>query len=112
MELNISKTGDVITIILKGRIDASVAPDIEQKLLSLISGGSCKLVTDLSEVKFISSAGLRALIAALKEAKRQSGDLRLAGIQGQVQEVLDLTGLSTIFKIYASAEDAARSFSD
>ena len=112
MELNISKIGDVITIILKGRIDASVAPDMEQKLLSLISEGSCKLVADLSQVRFISSAGLRTLVAALKEAKRGRGDLRLAGIQGQVQEVLDLTGLSTIFKIYTSAEDAARSFSE
>ncbi len=112
MELDTSKIGDVITVILKGRIDASVAPDIEQKLLSLISGGSCKLVTDLSEVRFISSAGLRTLVAALKEAKRKRGDLRLAGMQKQVQEVVDLTGLCTIFKIYASAEDATRSFSD
>ncbi len=112
MELNISKTGDVITIILKGRIDASVAPDIEQKLLSLISEGSCKLVADLSEVGFISSAGLRTLLAALKEAKRERGDLRLAGMQRQVQEVLDMTGFSTIFKLYTSAEDAARSFGD
>ncbi len=112
MELNISKTGGVITIILKGRIDASVAPDIEQKLLALISEGSCKLVADLSEVGFISSAGLRTLLAALKGAKRERGDLRLAGMQGQVQEVLDMTGFSTIFKIYTSAEDAVQSFSD
>lgn len=112
MELNISKTGDVITVILEARFDANVALDIEQKLLSLISGGSCKLVADLSEVRFISSAGLRTLVAALKEAKRNGGDLRLAGMQGQVQEVLDLTGLCAIFKIYASAEDATRNFSD
>ncbi len=112
MELNISRIGDITTIILKGRIDASVAPDIEQKLLSLISEGSCKLVADLSEVGFISSAGLRALLAALKNAKRERGDLRLAGMQRQVQEVLDMTGFSTIFKLYTSAEDAARSFGD
>ena len=112
MKLNTSKIGDVITLILKDRIDANVAPDIEQKLLSLISRGSCKLVADLSEVRFISSAGLRTLVAALKEAKRKGGDLRLAGMQKQVQEVLDLTGLDNIFKIYASVEDATRSFND
>ena len=112
MELNTSKTGDVITIILKGRIDGNTAPDIEQKLLSLISEGSHKLVTDLSGVGFISSSGLRTLLATLKEAKKERGDLRLAGIQGQVQEVFDLTGFSDIFKTYASAEDAAGSFSD
>lgn len=112
MELIINKIGDVTTLILKGRIDANVAPEIEQKLLSLISRGSCKLVADLSEVWFISSAGLRTLVAALREAKRKQGDLRLAGMQGQVKEVLDLTGLDNIFKIYASVEDATQSFSD
>ena len=112
MELIIDKAGDVTTIVLKGRIDANVAPEIEQKLLSLISGGSCKLVADLSEVWFISSAGLRTLVAALREAKRKQGDLRLAGMQGQVKEVLGLTGIDNIFKIYASVEDATRSFSD
>ncbi len=71
MELDISRMGDVTTVILKGRIDASIAPDIEQKLLSLISGGSRKLVTALSEVTFISSAGLRSLLAVLKQAKRE-----------------------------------------
>jgi anti-anti-sigma factor len=112
MELRISKVGDVVTILLEGRIDANVAPDIEQKLLSLISEGSCKLVADLSEVMFISSAGLRALIAVFKEAKKEKGDLQLAGVKGHVQEVFDITGFSTIFKIYASAEDAVRSFGD
>ncbi len=112
MELIIDKAGDVTTIVLKGRIDANVAPEIEQKLLSLISGGSCKLVADLSEVWFISSAGLRTLVTALREAKRKQGDLRLARMQGQVKEVLGLTGLDNIFKIYASVDDATRSFSD
>ncbi len=112
MELNINKIGDVVTIVLKGRIDANVAPAIEQELLSLISRGSRRLVADLSEVWFISSAGLKALLAALKEAKRERGDLRLAGMQAEVQKVLDLTGFSNIFKIYTSAEDAAQSFSE
>jgi len=112
MELRINKIGDVATIILEGRIDANVAPDIEQNLLSLISEGSCKLVADLTEVMFISSAGLRALITILKETKRKKGDLRLSGIQGRVQEVFDITGFSDIFKIYANSEDSVRSFGD
>ena len=112
MELSINKIGDVTTIILQGRIDATVAADIEQKLLSLISGGSCKLVTSLSEVTFISSAGLRSLVAVLKQAKRDGGDLRLAGMGARVKEVFDITGLSVIFNIYASTADAVRSFGD
>ena len=112
MELITSKIGDVITIILQGKIDATVAPDIEQGLLSLVSGGSCKLVTALTEVTFISSAGLRSLVAVLKQARSERGDLRLAGMGGRVKEVFDITGLSTIFKIYDSTEDAVQSFGD
>ncbi len=112
MELKISKMGDVSTITLIGRIDASVALDIEQELLSLISEGSCKLVTTLSEVTFISSAGLRSLIAVLKQAKREGGDLRLAEMDRRVQEVFDMTGISTIFKIFTSSKDAVQSFCD
>ena len=112
MELKISKIGEVVTIILEGRIDANVAPDIEQKALSLISEGSCELVADLSNVLFISSAGLRALITALKEAKRKKGDLRLAGVKGMVMEVFDITGFSSIFKIYENAEESIKSFID
>lgn len=110
MELKIGKIGDVVTINLEGRIDANVAPDIEQKVLSLIIEGSCKLVADLSEVVFISSAGLRALITTLKEAKRKNGDLRLVGVKGHVLEVFDITGFSSIFKIYANVEESVRSF--
>ena len=112
MELKISKMGDVSTITLTGRIDASVALDIEQELLSLISEESCKLVITLSEVTFISSAGLRSLIAVLKQAKREGGDLRLAEMDRRVQEVFDMTGISTIFKIFASSKDAVQSFGD
>ncbi len=112
MELEINKIDDVVTIILKDRLDANTTPAIEQELLSLISAGSCKLVADLSEVWFISSSGLRILVVALKAAQRKRGDLRLVGMQKQVQRVVELTGLCTILKIYASAEDATRSFSD
>ncbi len=112
MELKISKTGDVITVLLEGKIDANVSINMEQELLSLISEDSPKVIADLSNVVFISSAGLRALISALKEAKRRKGDLRLVGIEGHVKEVFEITGFSTIFKIYTTSEDAVRSFGD
>lgn len=112
MELDTHQVGDVTTVSLKGRIDATVAPDIEQELISLIEAGSCKLVTVLSQVTFISSAGLRSLVAALKQAKKGRGDLRLAGMGGKVKEVFEITGLSTIFGIYGSIEEAVRSFTD
>jgi anti-anti-sigma factor len=112
MGLDISKTGDVTTVVLKGRIDAAVAPDIEEQLLALISSGSRRLVTVFSEVTFISSAGLRTLVAALKRAKRENGDLRLAEMGTRVKEVFEITGLSTVFSIYPNIQEAIKSYSD
>ncbi len=112
MQLDIQRTGDVTTIVLSGRIDATVAPDIEQEMTSLVTAGSRKLVTALSEVTFISSAGLRSLVAVLKHVRKERGDLRLAGMGERVKEVFEITGLSTIFSTFADAEEAVNSFSD
>ena len=111
MGLEISRQGEVTTVMLKGRIDATVAPEIEQELLGLISGGSHRLVTVLSDVTFISSAGLRSLVAALKQAKREHGDLRLADMGDRVKEVFEITGLSTIFQIFPNCDEAVQSYS-
>lgn len=112
MALEVSRQGDVTTVVLKGRIDATVAPDIEQELLGLISSGSRRLVTVLSDVTFISSAGLRSLVAALKQAKREKGDLRLADMGDRVKEVFEITGLSTVFRIFPNCDEAVESFGD
>lgn len=110
MELSTSTKGNVVVVALKGRIDANTTLEVEQKLSSLISEGQCTLVADMMEVNFIASAGLRVLLAALKETRRNGGDLKLACLQTQVVEVLDMTGFSTLFKIYNTVEDAVGSF--
>jgi anti-anti-sigma factor len=110
MEQNIRMIGEAVIITLTGRIDANTSPDIEQRMLSLVSEGSNKLVADLSRVTFISSAGLKTLLIVLKKTKREQGDLRLSGIQAQVNEVFDITGLIDIFSIHDSAENAAHIF--
>ncbi len=110
MEQNIRMIGEAVIITLTGRIDANTSPDIEQRMLSLVSEGSNKLVADLSRVTFISSAGLKTLLIVLKKTKREQGDLRLSGIQAQVNEVFDITGFTDIFSIHDSAENAAHSF--
>ena len=66
MEQNIRMIGEAVIITLTGRIDANTSPDIEQRMLSLVSEGSNKLVADLSRVTFISSAGLKTLLIVLK----------------------------------------------
>lgn len=110
METTANRGINMKIMVLKGRIDANVAPDIEQQIMTQITHGCYRLVVDLQDVSFISSAGLRVLLTALKETRRKGGDLRLAGLQARVREVFDLTGFNTVFKTYPTVGDASRSF--
>ncbi len=110
LELHISKSGDAIIVSMKGRIDADTAHEVEQKFNSIMSKNKYSLIADMRELNFISSAGLRVLLATLKETRKNGGDLRLACLQADVKKVLDMTGFVNLFKIHQSVKDAVKSF--
>ncbi len=94
-----------------GRIDSSTAPQLEQALSKIIDEGRYRIVVDLSETDFMSSAGLRALIAALKQVRRfNRGDLRLASIPTKVRKAFELAGLLDLFQVFDNSIDAVGSF--
>ncbi len=79
--------------------------------MEALKGGNYRLAIDMSGVDYISSAGIRALIAARKQARRWNrGDLRLAGLQPRIVEVFDLVGISSLFDSFDSPVDAVGSF--
>ena len=110
MELDVKSKKDLTLIIIKGRIDANTALDLEQKINSIFSGGKHKLIADMKNLDFISSAGLRVLLAGLKEAKKNDGDLKLVGMLPQVKEVFDITGFTSLFKTFDSVKEAESDF--
>jgi anti-anti-sigma factor len=75
-----------------------------------IQAGRVKLVGDLTGVDYTSSAGLRALLASVKDSRSNGGDLRLAGIQKNVHKVLEMSGFTSILKSFANVEQAVASF--
>ncbi len=75
-----------------------------------ISSGEKHLVLDLSKVEFMSSAGLRAILGALKETRQQGGDLYLAGAKAGVERVLKMSGFPKILKTYDSVDEAVAQF--
>jgi len=94
-----------------GRIDSSTAPQLEQALSNIIDEGRYRIVVDLAETDFMSSAGLRALIAALKQVRRfNRGDLRLASIPTKVRKAFELAGLLELFQVFDNSIDAVGSF--
>ena len=93
-----------------GRVDSSNATQLDKKLKELQDNGRYKLVLELSEVNYMSSAGLRTMVAAVRECKKHRGDVRLANVSERVAEVLKLAGLNAIFQVYDDKTSAVGSF--
>ncbi len=106
MDIQTRPEGRATVISASGKIDAMTAPSFESSISDLIGEGKLCLVLDLGAVEYISSAGLRVILASAKSLKGKSGKLLLANARGSVQEVLEISGFGTVFSIYDSLEAA------
>ena len=111
MNTTVSHQQDVAIVTPVGSVDALTAPQVTETLAARLAEGEAKLVLDMSQIDFISSAGLRMLLGAVKEARSQGGDLRLTGAIPDVQKVLQMSGFSSILKSYDDLATAVASFS-
>ena len=94
-----------------GRIDSQAAPQLAEALNTITEAGRFNIVFDMSDVDFISSAGLRVLIDVQKTCKRWNrGQLVLVAVPERIYEVLDLTGLVPLFKFFDDVLHAVGSF--
>jgi anti-sigma B factor antagonist len=94
-----------------GRIDTSTSDDLEVNLIEGINQGMRWIVLDLTDVPYISSAGLRVLIKGVKKIKPLKGEIVLASPSKTVLEILTLSGFKKIFRIFPDQKSAKDSFS-
>lgn len=106
MEISTSEVGAATVLRLDGRLTMVAAPKLRSAVESTVKGGSSRVVVDLDGVSFVDSSGLGALVAGLKTARQQGGDLRIAGAGEQVRTVLGLTNLDRVLRNHAAVEDA------
>jgi anti-sigma B factor antagonist len=109
MEITEIKRNGAVILGLAGRLDASNAGVLEEKLLTLIAGGNTRLVIDGNKLDYISSAGLRVLLVAAKRLNATGGKISLYALKDQIKEVFDIAGFSSIFAIYRTQDEAIAS---
>ena len=100
----------VWTVSLEGRIDLPGARALEDALNELCDAGRSRIVVDLSNVPYMASAGLKALLSGLRRARLLGGDVRLAGLTERVGEVFEMSGFDQVFTLYPSAAAAVASY--
>lgn len=88
---------DAVTLIVSGRLDTQTAPELENELDSILSGLK-ELTFDMSNLEYISSAGLRVILKAQKAMNAQ-GSMKLTGVNDSIMEVFDITGFLDILTI-------------
>ncbi len=111
MNINIRQVPPGVVIQIVGSVDGLTAEDLQSAFAGQVQQGETRLVADLAGVEYASSAGLRVLLATMKDVRKRGGDLRLAAVRPGVLRVLDLSGLTSILKIFPDTDAAVASFS-
>jgi len=110
MEVSIRDLKGVTVVTIKGSVDALSADGLTVELAEQVESGRIHLVADFSGVEYISSAGLRAILATAKQARQSGGDFRLAALRPNVQRIAELSGFTTILKFFGEMESAVASY--
>lgn len=106
MEIKTINREDATIVSIAGRIDTGTAPELEQVINREIENGHRKLLLDFSGVLYISSGGLRVLLATAKKLRNPTDRFALCSLGSEVHKVLKLAGFTTIFSIYPSEGEA------
>jgi anti-anti-sigma factor len=111
MEIVSTQEADVAVFSVTGRLDALSVPELEEQLGKWLEQAGKALVIDFEGLEYISSAGLRILLATAKKMKARGGKLCLSRLRTNVKEVFDISGFSAIIPIFdnlGAARDAAK----
>ncbi len=114
MVLNISKDRvgtDVLVMRLVGRLTMGRdSQELEWQIKELLSAGEKKVVLDMTKLAYVDSTGIGILALSHGKLKENGGELRMAGLQDMVTQLLKLTGLAKVVNVYPTVEDATQNF--
>jgi len=109
VKISSQKVDEVSVISIIGSIDGLTAPELNAFINSQIEIGEIHLIIDLSQVDFMSSAGLRSILTGLKTSRDRGGEVYLAAPQPGVEKTLLISGFDKIIKIFPSISEATKS---
>ncbi len=107
--LNTKKVNDKLVVYLEGRLDVSVANEVEEELARLIDNeGHSHIILNMDKVEYMSSSGFRACIATLRKLNAKNGSLKLSNIKPSVKRIFDVIELTSLFDIHETEADALK----
>ncbi|MFO7445572.1 MAG: STAS domain-containing protein [Ignavibacteriaceae bacterium] len=107
MQISIETKDNYTIITPEGKLDSVTSQELEEKITILINENKNNLLINFEKLNYISSAGLRVLLIAAKKTKAISGEVRLSSLNPQIKDVFNISGFSSLFKIYDTAAEAS-----
>jgi len=112
MQIEQTTQGEVIALVLTGDLDSFSSNYLKEQLGKLFSDSKYEIIIDLTKVDFVDSAGLGQLVSALKLCVHHNGNLMLVGVNESISDLLRITKLDTVFRVYSTVDDAASGFEE
>lgn len=109
MEITQENLNDVLILKLNGRLDITTTQQLEVAINSALEKEQKKILVDCTNLEYISSAGLRTLLAAAKNSKKIDGIISLCCLNKNVKQIFEISGFTAIFDIFDSIENAITS---
>lgn len=105
ISINVKKEQLFSIVHVSGKIDASTSDDLEDCLINLLENGENKIILDLENIEYISSAGLRVLIVITKQLY-DTGHFCICNLSDNVMEIIEMAGFNVFMNIYGDLDDA------
>jgi anti-anti-sigma factor len=110
MDVTTRMQGGITIAAIAGSLDSITSPQAQKALDALVTQGAVKVAVDCSALDYISSAGLRVLLGLAKQLSAKGGSLRTFGLNQSVREVFEISGFSTIFRVFPGEGQALEGF--
>lgn len=110
MNINVAESSGVTVLGFEGKLDTTTAPEAQSKLDELVGAGTRKILVDFRSLDYISSAGLRVLLATAKKLRTDGGALRFCNLNETVADVFKISGFDAIFDVFPTETEAMEGF--
>jgi anti-sigma B factor antagonist len=111
MDVQIKNIGEITVVAISGELDGKTAPVAQEKVLPLVEPG-CKLLLDMSEVPYMSSAGLRMMLLIYRQVTANDGQSVLVGLSEEIQDTMEVTGFLNYFEVRDSYDAGLEALAD
>ena len=110
MQITTRESYDVLVVDIEGRLDTNTSGDGYDEMVRIAKGGNKKIVVNLKELEYVSSAGLRVLLLVAKLVQASGGQVKFCEPSDQVKQALEISGFNSLLKLYGSEGEAIKSF--